>query len=208
MHPDFCCVQVGRLFQSGLRVHMLKRSAVCTARVAVTHTPHIKFVLLSTVRSGTTALVSAMRRHPDVLAHHAIFGDPVDKTVKLAFRKRNDVVALRKNPTDFVEKILSFATVSGSKCGTVSRWRPVKMSRPTRVSKRSFLSAKTSLPLLHRACLRAPAAPGTCRRARHTAQWTLHGWLFHSTKHSLSVSCAMKPVFLMRIAVCPGTSAL
>jgi len=77
-----------------------------------------KFVLLSTSRSGTTALITGIGRHSDAFCHREIFLR--DNSVRSEFIEHHDMRALRKDPIKFVDAIYSFSL--GESCVGFKMW--------------------------------------------------------------------------------------
>lgn len=71
-------------------------------------TPETKFVLLSSARSGTTAVMTSLRAHPDVFNHHAIFSKNLSGMLHTRFKKSHDMGVLGADPDALLDAVLAF----------------------------------------------------------------------------------------------------
>ena len=77
-----------------------------------------KFVLLSTARSGTTALITSIGNHPDAFCHREAFLR--DSSLRSEFVEAHDMDQLRRDPIEFVRKIYAFS--NGETCVGFKMW--------------------------------------------------------------------------------------
>uniref|UniRef100_A0A7C3WA40 Sulfotransferase n=1 Tax=Fundidesulfovibrio putealis TaxID=270496 RepID=A0A7C3WA40_9BACT len=66
----------------------------------------MKFVLLSSARSGTSALITALMSHPDVLMHGEIFHQNIEMHINAQVLERLDVSKRESDPVGFVRDLL------------------------------------------------------------------------------------------------------
>lgn len=80
-----------------------------------------RFVLLSSARSGTTAVVAGLDQHPNIYCHREVFHRNSITTVREEYREDHDVAFLREDPVAFVESLYSFTP--GPECVGFKMWR-------------------------------------------------------------------------------------
>lgn len=69
----------------------------------------IRFVVLSTARSGTSLLTSTLNQHPDVYCHGEIFHPRPEIHIRDEFRAQADLGARERDPVSFTYSLLDFS---------------------------------------------------------------------------------------------------